>query len=69
MISLDELNACIKRNEIIVNNSTDLAEQFIATNIVANLNQLANQLNNFIKHPSFNQAVEEFAKSKEQENQ
>lgn len=64
-ISLGELTATIKRQEIIMNNVEDPEERFVAFNILRNLKQIDQQQREFIKHPIFAEAVKQFT---EQEN-
>lgn len=65
-IALNELTATIKRQEIIVKNSADPEEQFIALNIAENLKQIKAQLVEYVKTPQFKAAVEQYTKAKEE---
>lgn len=67
MISLDELNACLKQQEIIMKNSDDPSERFIALNIANNLKQMFAQFSMLPNRPDFKEMVDEFAKSEETE--
>lgn len=62
MIAIDELQACAKRQEIIMNSSDDPAERFVAMNIMSNLMNMLQQFNGIIKSPDFKTMVTEFEK-------
>lgn len=67
MISLDELSATIKRQELLMNNSSSPEEQFIAMNISNNLKGMLNQLTMLVTRPDFKDMVAEFTKAREEE--
>lgn len=68
MIAIDELECVAKRMDLIINNSSDDAEVFIAMQVQQNLAGLAKQLTQFIGSPNFKQLLEQFTAQRNEAN-
>lgn len=69
MISIDDMKATAKRMSLIINNSSDDAEVFVAMQIQQNLDNLAKQLEQFIQSPSFPNVLKEFTAQRKQNSE
>lgn len=60
MISMDELESTAKRMDLVINNSSDDGDVFIAMQIKQNLMDIHKQLTNFIMSPNYKAMLEKF---------
>lgn len=60
MISMDELESTAKRMDLVINNSSDDGDVFIAMQIKQNLMDIHKQLANFIASQNYKAMLEKF---------